>query len=66
MSKLNLTNLVKEEISKNEAQKIRAGLTCLCPCYCACNCPPEDRMVYQKQNMYSTKDYDIAYVRVNG
>jgi hypothetical protein len=39
MSKLNLIRLTKDEITKEEAQKSKGGLTgCPCPCSCGCFC----------------------------
>lgn len=48
MRKLNLANLAQDEVSKDEAQRAKGGLYCIC--YCSCSCPPEDRIVYRIQD----------------
>ncbi len=41
MRKLNLANLAEDELKKEEAQKAKGGLICLCAC--SCICPPDYR-----------------------
>ncbi len=43
MSKLNLANLVQDELTKEDARRVRGGMGCLCRCFCSC---PPHRDIY--------------------
>lgn len=65
MSKLNLANLAQDEMTKDEAQKVRAGLTCTCYCSCSCSCPPDERIFARKADQTNEKNYDLNWSRYN-
>lgn len=42
MRKLNLASLAQNEVTKDEAQRAKGGLYCICECICEC---PWDMML---------------------
>lgn len=59
MPKLNLINLAKDEISKEEAQRALGGDNCPCSCWCICHCDcvgVEDRHFLSDNDTYSVYD----------
>lgn len=62
MRKFSLTNLSKNELNKDEAQKIKAGSDCICYCVCYCDCPSkiainiraEDRALARREDLFPT------------
>lgn len=65
MSKLNLINLAKDAISKEEAQKAKGGdVICVCECLCNCVCTQFPSSVTFNNTRDSTKVYENwTYVR---
>jgi len=58
MSKLNLIRLTKDEITREEAQKARGGITaCICPCICLCACSGEA--------FVSLHEIEVQYLKVD-
>jgi hypothetical protein len=58
MRKLSLINLSKNELTKDEAQKIKAGLTCTCQCICYCECPPRELVAIQAEDRAPVRNAD--------
>jgi hypothetical protein len=59
MSKLNLAKLAQNEITKNEAQKTRGGVDCICSC--PCTCPPDYRIDIKLADLLDNRDFILNY-----
>lgn len=66
MSKLNLANLAQDEMTKDEAQKVRAGQFCSCYCTCSCSCPPEKRVFVRIDDRMDARKFEFDWIEVSG
>lgn len=62
MRKLSLVNQAKDELTKEETQKIKAGVACTCYCTCYCECPPREYIIIRRDDLVPVRNEDLQFI----